>query len=78
MQFQKGFMVFRNGKRGIKPRHIHTTIGEAHVEASRLALKAADEGSNDLFLVVEVIGGVRAKNGTIESFLPGEKNEKGP
>lgn len=70
MNIQAGFMVFRNGKQGTKPRRIHATIGEAYAEASRLALKAADEGSDDAFLVVEVVGGAHVVSGKVEPLVP--------
>jgi len=70
MNIQAGFMVFRNGKQGTKPRRIHATIGEAYKEASRLALKAANEGSDDAFLVVEVVGGAHVVNGKVEPLVP--------
>lgn len=71
MNIQSGFMVFRNGKQGTKPRRIHTTIGEAYEEASRLAMKAADEGSDDAFLILEVVGGAHVVNGKVEPLVPG-------
>lgn len=70
MNIQTGFMVFRNGKQGTKPRHIHATVGEAYKEASRLALKAADEGSDDAFLILEVVGGAHVVNGKVEPLVP--------
>lgn len=70
MNIQQGFMVFRSGKQGVKPRHIHPTIGEAYEEASRLALLEAEKGSDDPFLILEVVGGVRAVNGKIEPVTP--------
>jgi len=70
MNIQAGFMVFRIGKQGTKPRRIHPTIAEAYKEASRLALKAADEGSDDAFLVVEVVGGAHVVNGKVEPLVP--------
>ncbi len=71
MNIQAGFMVFRNGKQGTKPRRIHTTIGEAYEEAARLAKKAADEGTDDAFLILEVVGGAHVVNGKVEPFVPG-------
>jgi len=71
MNIQAGFMVYRNGKQGTKPRRIHPTVGEAYQEASRLALKAADEGSEDAFLVVEIVGGAHVVNGKVEPLVPG-------
>ncbi len=69
MNIQAGFMVFRHGKLGTKPRRIHATIGEAYKEASRLALKSANEGSADAFLVVEVVGGAHIVNGKVEPLV---------
>ena len=71
MNIQSGFMVFRNGKQGTKPRRIHTTIGEAYEEASRLAMKAANEGADDAFLILEVVGGAQVVNGKVEPLVPG-------
>jgi len=71
MSIQSGFMVFRNGKQGTKPRHIHPTIGEAYEEAARLALKAANEGSDDAFLILEVVGGAHVVNGKVVPLVPG-------
>lgn len=70
MNIQSGFMVFRHGKQGTKPRHIHAIIGEAYEEASRLAMKAADEGSDDAFLILEVVGGAQVVNGQVEPLVP--------
>ena len=70
MNIQAGFMVFRNGKQGTKPRRIHATIAEAYAEASRLALKAADEGTDDAFLILEVVGGAHVVNGYVEPLVP--------
>lgn len=70
MNIQAGFMVFRNGKQGTKPRRIHSTIGEAYEEASRLAQKAALEGPDDAFLILEVVGGVQVINGKVEPLVP--------
>ena len=73
MIIQSGFMVFRYGKQGSKPRHFHATVGEAYEEASRLALKAADEGSDDAFLILEVVGGAHVVAGKVEPLVPGDK-----
>ncbi len=73
MNIQSGFMVFRNGKQGTKPRHIHTTIGEAYDKESHLILKAADEGSDDVFLILEVVGVAHVVNGKVEPLVPGDK-----
>jgi len=70
MNIQSGFMVFRHGKQGTKPRCIHATIAEAYAEASRLALKAADEGTDDAFLILEVVGGAHVVNGYVEPLVP--------
>ncbi len=70
MNIQAGFMVFRNGKQGTKPRRIHATVGEAYKEAARLALKADSEGSDDTFLILEVVGGARVVNGKVEPLVP--------
>lgn len=70
MSIQSGFMVYRHGKQGTKPRHIHATIGEAYEEASRLAMKAADDGSDDVFLVLEVVGGAHVVDGKVEPLVP--------
>ena len=71
MSIQSGFMVFRHGKQGTKPRHIHATIGDAYAEASRLAMKAADEWSDDAFLILEVVGGAHVVDGKVEPLVPG-------
>ena len=74
MNIQSGFMVFRNGKQGTKPRRIHASVGEAYKEASRLALKAADEGSDDVFLILEIVGGAHVVNGKVEPLVLGDKS----
>jgi hypothetical protein len=70
MNIQAGFMVFRIGKKGNKPRRIHVTVADAYKEASRLALKAVNEGSDDTFLVVEIVGGAHVVNGKVEPLVP--------
>ena len=73
MHVPAGYMVYRNGKKGQKPRRVHASIGEALTEATKLAQKTHDakgDGYGDTFLVVEVVGGVKVVDGKIEHKLP--------
>ena len=56
MELKKGYMVYRKGKHGCKPRRVHPDIPTAMEEATRLAKKLPDAP----YLIVEVIGCVTA------------------
>lgn len=61
-QGKNGFMVFKKGKTGKKPKLIHKTLGEAIKEAQRLSTLHPKE----IFYILEIVGKIRFINGKHE------------